>query len=86
MKIECEVRVKPPKIDCTLAAPRPITINVDSRLGIRGPKGEPGTGLATVNRIGGDDENNAQVTVEMTQAAFDLIGTPDPRVMYFITD
>jgi hypothetical protein len=42
--------------------------------------------LATVNRIGPDSEDNAQVTVVLSEAAFRLIPPDDldPRVMYVV--
>jgi hypothetical protein len=42
--------------------------------------------LATVNRIGPDQDDNAQVTVVLTEAAFRLIPPDDldQRIMYVV--
>jgi len=46
----------------------------------RGPPGPP----STVNHIPHDHEGNIQTRYVLSQAAYDLIADPDPRVDYII--
>ncbi|MDR1214447.1 MAG: hypothetical protein LBK54_10260 [Propionibacteriaceae bacterium] len=81
------VRLDPPDLP---VGPPPTLLRIAD--GLRGPQGEQGPpgpqgpGLATVNRIGPDQDDNAQVTVVLTEAAFRLIPPDDldQRIMYVV--
>jgi hypothetical protein len=78
----CDIEVvieAPVTLATTITQPAP---GLPGKDGIDGKDGV----VQTVNLIEADDTCNVQTYIELPRSVYDLIGTPDPRVVYYIDE